>query len=84
MSQLENIEIKVNNEVDKIETNTNEQRVDNAVKQETESNKETKEAVIEEPIKAFQVPVAFNVISAPRVCPPGYRMDSKGKCRKVL
>lgn len=32
----------------------------------------------------LQTPIAFNVIAAPKVCPPGYRMDATGKCRKIM
>lgn len=32
----------------------------------------------------LQTPIAFNVITAPKVCPPGYRMDATGKCRKIM
>lgn len=31
-----------------------------------------------------QMSTAFSVITAPKVCPPGYRMDATGKCRRIL
>lgn len=48
------------------------------------SEADEKEEVVEEPIFEMQIPMAFNVISAPKFCPPGYRMDSNGKCRKIM
>lgn len=38
----------------------------------------------DEPCRLIIVPNNFNVISAPRLCPPGYRLDSTGKCRKIM
>lgn len=35
-------------------------------------------------VHQLQTPIAFNVISAPKHCPPGYRMDATGKCRKII
>lgn len=32
----------------------------------------------------LQTPISFNVIAAPKVCPPGYQMDATGKCRKII
>lgn len=40
--------------------------------------------VAEEPIFEMQVPMGFNLITAPKVCPPGHRLDSHGKCRKIV
>ncbi|KAL1374457.1 hypothetical protein pipiens_017447 [Culex pipiens pipiens] len=44
---------------------------------------EDKKEVTEEVISAHYVPKAFQVITAPTVCPPGYKPDSRGKCRKI-
>lgn len=43
-----------------------------------------KEPVAEEPFFAKEMPAAFAVITAPKVCPPGYRLDASGKCRRIL
>lgn len=43
---------------------------------------ETKEPAHEAQI--HQLPMAFSVITAPLVCPPGYRMDATGKCRRIM
>lgn len=43
-----------------------------------------KEPVSEEPFFAKEMPAAFAVITAPKVCPPGYRLDATGKCRRIL
>lgn len=42
------------------------------------------EPAIEPQVHQLQTPIAFNVVSAPKVCPPGYRMDATGKCRKIM
>lgn len=48
------------------------------------SEYERREAVDDEPAVEFFVPMSFNIIRAPKVCPPGYRMDSTGKCRRIM
>lgn len=55
-----------------------------AAEPEEEIDAEGKEAPAEEHILAQQVPMAFNVITAPLVCPPGYRLDSTRKCRRIM
>lgn len=50
---------------------------------ETENSSEAVE-VCEELVAARQIPLSFNIIKAPTVCPPGYRLDAKGKCRKIM
>lgn len=40
--------------------------------------------VVEESIEVTQVPALFHIIQAPRNCPPGYKLDSNGRCRKIV
>ncbi|KAG5674821.1 hypothetical protein PVAND_004768 [Polypedilum vanderplanki] len=35
-------------------------------------------------IEAKKVVKRSPVLNAPKVCPPGYRLDASGKCRKIL
>jgi hypothetical protein len=39
---------------------------------------------VDESVTGQEVPMASSVIKAPIVCPPGYRLDAKGKCRKIM
>lgn len=45
---------------------------------------EEKEEVVEETAVEKNIPLAFQVITAPKFCPPGYRLDSKGKCKRIM
>lgn len=54
------------------------------IKDEEEDEYAGKEPVIHEPSVLVQVPMAFSVITAPKVCPTGYRLDATGKCRRIL
>jgi hypothetical protein len=38
----------------------------------------------DEPCIQIIVPTTSAIITAPRVCPPGYRLDATGKCRKIM
>lgn len=40
--------------------------------------------VVEELVVEQSIPMAFTIIKAPKVCPPGYRLDSSGKCRRIM
>lgn len=42
------------------------------------------EPIVEKPLVMKEMEKAFNVINAPKVCPPGYRLDSAGKCRRIM
>ena len=70
----------------KVETKSNDE--EQRVEQDTQSSAGTTDQSIidSEPVNLHQLqtPIAFNVISAPKVCPPGYRMDATGKCRKIM
>jgi hypothetical protein len=56
----------------------------NEVKSDQSAGDAGKQEVVEETVIAQQLPMAFSIIKAPIVCPPGYRPDSRGKCRKIL
>ncbi|KAG4076499.1 hypothetical protein HA402_014463 [Bradysia odoriphaga] len=46
-------------------------------------NQDNKDPVIEEEIIPTEGIQVRSFLEAPIVCPPGYRMDAKGRCRKV-
>lgn len=48
------------------------------------SEKAASESVNEELIVPTVAPLAFGIIKAPKICPPGYRLDGKGNCRRIL
>lgn len=52
--------------------------------EEAKTIKGDKDDVFDEEVKLEDVPMTFNVIKAPTVCPPGYKLDKNGKCRKII
>lgn len=68
---------------EKLEVKETATKVETTEKDEIETTSEAPE-VNEEPVVGQQVPMAFNIIQAPKVCPPGYRLDAKGNCRKIM
>lgn len=84
MSQNAKVKAETTDAIDPIESVPKEVvKKDDETVEDEEDHKES-EPVVEQHILAQQTPMAFNVITAPRVCPPGYRLDSTGKCRRKM
>lgn len=58
-------------------------KTENVIKK-TEDEYADREEVVEETIEPTQVPTLFHIIQAPKFCPPGYKLDHHGRCRKVI
>lgn len=55
----------------------------NVIKKAEDGNVKIRE-VVEESIEVTQVPALFHIIQAPINCPPGYKLDANGRCRKII
>jgi hypothetical protein len=86
---MSQISTEMSDKVEVDETKKNEEAIKAGAIEIVEDNSsqiknEEKNAVDEEPVVVQINPLVFNVIKAPKVCPPGYRLDSTGKCRRIL
>lgn len=74
------------NSLEKEKLKTNNEKLlqtENVIKK-AEDKYANREELVEETIVPTQVPTLFHIIQAPKFCPPGYKLDHQGRCRKVI